>query len=352
MSNATDEIWGPLITSLTGTASPSIKVADRVWTPDQPVPFNCTYLVTDNSIAICPITLQTTNNTVGQNNRGGGLISRFSNNTSITQLNEWAPNPLVPITWGKAMLVINATSVFYRQFQNISEAYIGEPPNWESLLSVFTNYGYIMQSDATLLNSSSGIWSKFVTREGAANLSVSLCYAAWDTARLQIDASSDVPRQEPVAHWSPDSGYKTIPDVNIQLGNIETAAKSIESRGILKMAKKDSFIPTPEDAVPITILPAVQQLSMLGFTWPEWWGKTLEGNNSAVWPVNSNQLDQGQAAISVNLARGNASIAVPALLPDPAISQLFDSFMESSGSLARSMSSLITILSGMVSTTL
>ena len=190
-------IWGPVMTNLVGTVSPSVPETERLWTPKSPIPFNCSYLVTDRSLAICPVTIQTPELAAGWSNRGGGLISQFANNTNMTELDKWAANESMPytfITWGKAMLVLNVTSPYFRQFETINEGYMSSPPSFRGPKSAFVNYNE--SDDTTSRIQKSGVYTEILTNKGLANISVSLCYAAWDTASLQIDASANVNRSE------------------------------------------------------------------------------------------------------------------------------------------------------------
>lgn len=144
-------------------------------------------------------------------------------------------------------------------------------------------------------------------------------------------------RSEPVAFWNPENGYYTKPDVHKQLGDINVETESLDSRGILKLQEKESWIPLAKDAIPNQVQPFVQQFAdtstltnagvPVPFTCSDCSALMSLPHTDAYWNYDSGGMFHTDFALS--------SLFQQALGPD------------NSGSLARAMSSLITTLSSM-----
>ncbi len=113
------------------------------------------------------------------------------------------------------------------------------------------------------------------------------------------------------------------------------------------MAYKESFVPLPEDAIPALVVPPSQRLSHMLSVEPQDTGSTMETNVSAIWLPQANKV-MGDLVFEEFTPYSPDRLLFGALNPDAALTELFNEFMEASGSLARSLSSLITVLSTMV----
>jgi hypothetical protein len=153
------------------------------------------------------------------------------------------PNRAAFFTWGTAMLVFRALE-------------------WDSW-SWNVGLNYTNSSSGSVRYHERGPWLNIMqSGHGAgisANISASLCYAAWDTSKMSVDMHSESNRTEPVAYWNLERKFYTMPSVVNQLGSNRTGFHSIESRGLLNLKEKESWVRTPEDADPINYMPYVQQ---------------------------------------------------------------------------------------------
>ena len=342
----------PDLSSLTGTFAPSTK-AERVWSPMEPIPFNCSYAIANDIFAICETEHPYHLNIHALGNRAGGLISQFAKVTDPETPQSWAQEyDNAFISWGTPLLVLNVSSSWVHM-----NPYIHYPEVYYS-----ATMNYTMQNDATLQLQENGIWTEILTNRGPANLSVSLCYAAWDTSRQRIDMHSDTIRSEPTAHWwpgrtdtSPDNSDRagvldaiplpgrlyTTPDINDQFGH--TQVRDAASRGILDLGPKDSWIPEPEDGTPISVQPFVQMFGSIEFVFSAGYTSRMLGNWSTIFCTDLAVASQVCNTVMISAIQHSLT----AKQPDPTLLYLFKSFLDSSGSLARSISSLITILSSM-----
>jgi hypothetical protein len=90
---------------------------------------------------------------------------------------------------------------------------------------------------------------------------ISLCYSGWDIADLDVSIYSNINRTEPILHWNNET-FHTTPDIHSQLGELNSSALP-EARGILRLAKKESWHPKPEDAIANSVMPFVKQFADL-----------------------------------------------------------------------------------------
>jgi hypothetical protein len=237
------------VASVKGTYGPSRR-AERLWTPATNPGFHCFIALAKNVTSICqvnavPHTSSGPNWRLSVGNRGGGLISEFSNITlkHIEHMQDRSPNTTAYFTWGTAMLVFRAL----------------EWDSWRWNVGL----NYTNSSDGSLRYYERGPWLDIMqSGHGAsisANISASLCYTAWDTAKMSVDMHGEFNRTEPVAYWNVERKFYTIPSVTNQMGSNRTGSHSIESRGLLNLKKKESWVRTPEDADPINFMPYIQQ---------------------------------------------------------------------------------------------
>ena len=164
------------------------------------------------------------------------------------------------------MVLINVSSSYAHMHQLImkSDNYMNTFFDLASPLDPQNNdtFTYSIQNDSSLQLIDNGIYTDIITRQGPANLSVSVCYSAFDTAKIHVDMHSDSNRTEPEARWKPGNGFYTVPDINQQLGNNRVTDHA--SRGILKLAPRMSWIPDPADVSPSTVAPFVQVFANMG----------------------------------------------------------------------------------------
>lgn len=171
----------------------------------------------------------------------------------------------------------------------------------------------------------------------ATSWTVSLCYSAWDTADLEVDIYSNRNRSEPITHWSASQGYFTVPDVHYQMGENQNRKTSIESRGILQLAQKSSWVPEPQYAIPNAVKPFVQEFADLN----------EDANLQNILPYSCSPC-------SALLASSDSSLTWSydhnrMFLVDYTLTALFQQALgkNGTGSVAWAMSSLITTLSSM-----
>ena len=337
--------------SLTGTFTPSTD-SDRLWIPAEPMPFNCTYLIGNKLQSICNIQapFDAITGLPGITHRAGGLISEFANITDPETLRARARyNESTNISWGTPYLLVNVSS----SYADMHALYGTYGLAFSQKFWGFVSYGspknkdafqYVMQDDKSLRLVDNGIYTDVLSKEAPANLSISLCYTAFDTAKLRVELESASNRTEPIGHWEPGRKFYTVPDVNQQMGSEQSQTRA--SRGILQMSQRYSWVPEPEDARPYSISPFVQQFSNLPYVIPDAFpgpSPDLLANMSVVWSTDSTNSDivemNVQALETVGLL-GICSI-------DTTLMHLWNGFTDNSGSLARSLSSMITVLSSM-----
>lgn len=331
--NARDGLQG----ALTGTVQPSISLS-RLWTPDDPVPFNCTVMAfAPTQVFMVPPTLcqlqqsyeSLYNMTDGYGyenyffgNTAGGLLSEFANVTDFAPLQEWIANKSAArfVTWGTPFLVLNASRINNRGSANYSKA-----------------FEYNLTTDGTLRSSKAGSWTKITTREGPFNLTASICYTAWDVARVDVVMSSGQNRTEPVPHWRQDNGSYTVPDAVQQLAGTPASASQ---REILTLERRSSWTPLAEDSIPFSTMPYVQSFADASGGPSGALYSSMTPNVSIIlyYSVDNTWSTQDLQPHSADPGY---------YLADQNLAILFDQTYRSNKSLAGAISSLITVLSSM-----
>ena len=285
---------------MTGTFEPSVPGVEKLWTPGR-VPFNCSVFLHSKALTICQIVYLSPK--YDSYADSGGLLSEFwniSNSETGKALSEGK------VLWSFPMLVLqshNATSGEFNKTMLATQSH----DHW------------------TTLSTPSQTWS------------LSICYSAWNTANLEVNMHSETNRSEPIAYWSTDNGYYTKPNVHEQLGDVESEPGSVESRGILKLEEKTSWMPTSKDAIPNQVQPFVQQFADTS---------TLTNQRVPVPFICS------ECSALMNLPHTDAYWKYDPggmFHTDYTLSSLFQESLgqDGRGSLARAMSSLITVLSSM-----
>ena len=295
---------------ISGKFAPSYPQADRLWTPG-PLPFSCSTFLAEGATTICQVdSLSPFFDSYADN---GGLLSEFWNAThNETRAVLESGIPL----WSLPMLVIQA--------HNISQP---------------------TMSDKVLGIENAGVWTNIVT--SGKSWRISACYSAFTTGDLHVNMHSNKNRTEPIMHWSPNRGYYTIPDVHEQLGDVQTTQSSANSRGILQLQPKSSWIPAVEDAIPPGVQPIVQQFvdvtnPLLSLCRS---GAQAASLCSALLtpPTQDNGFFYQDYVYNANRDRTGIFVV------DYSLSSFFQQTLgkNATGSLARAMSSLITMLSSM-----
>ena len=283
-----------------GEFEPSVPEVDRLWTPGR-VPFNCSVFLHTEALTICQIVyLHPEFDSYADS---GGILSEFWN---ISKSDTKKALTLGEVLWSFPVLVLQSHNTTDGEFN-------------KTILDTGTDQH----------------WTKVSTP--SQSYSISVCYSAWATADLEVSMHGHSNRSEPIAFWSSDSGYHTKPDVHKQLGDVDVETASLESRGVLKLEEKASWIPTTKDAIPNQVQPFVQQFA-----------DTSTLTNAEV-PVPFTCSD---CSALMNLPHSDAYWKYDAggmFHTDFTLSSLFQQALgpDNSGSLARAMSSLITTMSSM-----
>ena len=292
----TDPVGG----RLRGTLEPSVTNVNKLWTPG-PVPFDCGTFMNDNSISICQVGFSGSSRFFQDS---GSLLSEFWN---ITQNDTRAA-------------VLQGGLILYSLPMLIVQSHKSTSTKLGSSIT-----GTDIQGSKTTISTNTSSWT------------VSICYSAWATADLDVDIFSNVNRSEPITHWNHDQGYYTIPDVHDQMGELNGTITSIKSRGILQLAEKDSWIPDVKDAIPNVIKPFVQEFADLN----------QDASLEHMLPYQCSPCSALFAPYNSRLTNDFDKNFM--FLADFTLSDLFTQAIgkAGNGSMARAVSSLITMLSSM-----
>lgn len=339
-----EDLFMPI--QINGTIAPSHRNATRLWTPQRAIPFSCVVAVGGNSTSICQISIPESIETLVSSqfgarlwNRAGGLLSEFSNLTSAEELRHLdnatfndgsGPGLQAFITWGTPLLVLDTIESGPFKYHR--------DPYENAIVEDKSKIPTIILHPTSVIHPE-GPWS-LITENVAYhpwNVRASLCYTAWDTAALNVNVYGNANRTEPVVHWDSKLRLHTEPSINAQLLNhrntLEQPDLPLSSSGLLKLEEKDSWIPLPEDAGVITI-PFVQAYADVSGTNLDR-GGIMTGN----WTTLRTDVNPSYLPIASNLQT---------VLADPTLVSLFRNFMNNSdGSVAQSLSAMITILSSM-----
>lgn len=290
------KIW-PQTGRLLGTLEPSVSNVSQLWTPG-PVKFNCSVFLGMDALTLCQVSYLSPFFDSYEDN--GSLLPEFWDLMDP----ENALGQGLQL-WSRPILVV--------QSRNIT-------PNPDF-------------SNVTFRTQSRGQWTSVSTPQQVWNMSI--CYSSWVTADLNVTLYSHENRTEPVAFWSQQQGYYTQPNVHEQLGNV-LGNSTPESRGILQLAEKASWIPSRNNTIANQIQPFVQQFA----------DTTSQGIQGFL------SLPYTCADCSALIARPDQTAVYQSYDPsgmfhvDFSLVSLFQQAL-STGSLARAISSLITTLSSM-----
>ncbi|KAK3664935.1 carboxypeptidase Y-deficient [Elasticomyces elasticus] len=318
--------------NLVGSYLPS-RTTSYLWTPDDAVSSNCSFLVADATPFICQL-----GGSYGLRNVGGGLISQF--------IEPHDRNRTLTGVWGTPFFVLNTTGLNATIDRNVDYSFakhngssdFKERGPWLDILFRRTTQNY-----SSVLNTSYPLREKMDPSPGT--LSLTLCYTAWDTARLQVNIHSDLNRSEPVGRWAKQTGFYTVPNVQTQYEASGSDAQTRSRRGILSLANPDPlwnaslpWLPAPSDITPggddvEYIRPFVQAFGDVSSTNYMYYTPVF------AYPDFTAMLPDPHTLYSNTLPSLSQA--------DPTIAMLYRNFSASSGSVAQTMSSMITLLSGM-----
>jgi hypothetical protein len=277
--------------TMTGSLLPSRNVTG-LWTPADPVPYNCTFNAETPSpqwgLSICTIYGPDPSGEFRDTAGTGGFLSSQFRNTNQTYQS------------GSPFLLFTRPDSI--QFESLVQ---GSP--WSITNSV-----------------DNGPWLSVIyspkeplTVEGSPFERMTLCYTAWDTARLQVDIHGNSNRTEPsLFHGGVTGTYYTRPNISAQL-NICHGNRCDGSK------PEVMSLDTPRTS----------------------WRPDLEDELDSDTPFVLRQADMDL----VDGSEGGAKVAFtfPNDNYDPTLTELFLKFFSDSGSPAQVLSSMITILSSM-----
>lgn len=241
----------------------------------------------------------------------GSLLSQFSNDTVEDENTR---------RYGTAFLVLNPTN----------KPQSKEP---ETTADISPN--------STVSSTRNKAWTELSTADFNSTLSLSLCFAPWDAARLDSTMHSSLNRTEPTLRWVPPptthgKGTFDMTAVLSQLGLIPNATRP-EDRGTLTLELPNSFTPpASNNALPPRQRPFIQ---------PDMAG-TGGCSSGANFPLMGNHTTFLSGHTLVKLLSNFTTAPLNALAADPALASLFNAaFRATNGSVAHALSSLITTLS-------
>ena len=179
-----------------------------------------------------------------------------------------------------------------------------------------------------------------VTKNASLMMSVTLCYASYDTTDLAVEVSSGSKRTELLPRYDPLKRNYDYSNIRSQLGQIDNGqhAQSPDEPGVLSLLKRDSWEPGPADVANSSWLQAVLGLSLVGDR------------------VDTQHLDTTTLTVATNITAYFYSAtelskqdweAIPRLSPDPSMTALFQQILKSQGGIAPAIQSILTVFTGM-----
>ena len=196
------------------------------------------------------------------------------------------------------------------------------------------------------------------TSNGSLRLSVSLCYAAWDSADLFIEASSNQNRTEPVPIFDRVNTKWRYDSIRRQLGQSTEGPwvqGMIKDRGLLELAERQSWIPSGADY-------ARPDYARLGWQYDNQSRPIMSFLLDAAklektsGPPSTNGLTKNLAAGYSVIATGNpgalrnesttGSFCVSIML-DQSMTGIIQEILQNGGDIAHALQSFITVSSGL-----
>ncbi|KAL8944487.1 MAG: hypothetical protein Q9216_000397 [Gyalolechia sp. 2 TL-2023] len=239
----------------------------------------------------------------------GGLISEFKPNLTLPGFDENDLRYRYSSSYGTAYLLINVTAGLAPEWLNVTGSGPTRPP----------------------YSSKTNEWVDLIYSRGHLILSSTLCYAAYDTADLNVNITSATNRTEPQPVFHPELRRYTFSDYRKQLGQ-EVQRNALNERQILGLEKR-SWVATPSEMVPRAYWKEDPYLrSSADMASPNEASKT--GNHGNVSAILWNAADFGDPlGETIN--------------PEPMHKWLFQEIIQNGGTSAFALQSLITLFSGM-----
>ncbi|MCJ1231672.1 Mitochondrial outer membrane protein iml2 [Toensbergia leucococca] len=250
-------------------------------------------------------------------------LEAFTNASSAPVQSEFQ-TPASSNQYGMTFVVVNLTA------GNITE--------WTRVLGIdaseFGTFG--SPGAAPLYQSNRREWLDLLfTKNASLVMSVSICYASYDTSILAIEASSNSNRTEPVATYNVQNQNYDYSNIRLQLGQSspEHVNPSPNDRGVLSIKKRSSWKPGivdypnaswVQDAVTLKVDGDPVEYETASSTAANLTAYLYNAyNDPSVWP--------GEARIGA----------------DPSTTALFQESLKAQGSVAFAIQSILTIFTGM-----
>jgi hypothetical protein len=238
----------------------------------------------------------------------GGLVSEFRPLSASPAANSSLEVKEDSSLYGTAYLLLNVT--------------LGNSTNWQAVTEKIAN---------PPAYSERGEWVDLVYSGGTLVLSITLCYSAFDTADIPVHISSPENRTEPGPAFDLNQGQFHFDAIRRQLG--QTGSDALVDRGVLGLAsQRHSWFANGDELAPVvSILRGYANLNGFDF-------RGNDGNISAV-------LWQSSMCGSKRVPTINND-NVPMICPNLKHVWLFQEIIQSGGSVAFALQSLITSVVG------
>lgn len=255
-------------------------------------------------------------------------LSTFSNASFAPVQSEFRPFGS-PGQYGMQFVVVNMTA--------------GSVEEWARALGVdggeFGTFGGT--GAAPILYSNRQEWLDLLfTKNASLIMSVSLCYASYDTADLAIHVSSDSNRTEPVPRYDPLKRKYDYSSIRSQLGQLPSGQQmqSPDDRGVLSISKRKSWQPgAGDDANSSWLLDAVA-LTLVGDPVDTYYLQTASSTASNItaylYEANSDYLASVWAG-------------EPRISTDPSMTALTQEILKDQRGIASAIQSLLTVFTSM-----
>ena len=252
------------------------------------------------------------------------FLSTFSNASTAPVRSELRPLAS-PSQYGMQFVVVNVTA--------------GTPLEWQQVLSIdggeFGNFG--ATGAAPVLYSSRHEWLDLLfTKNASLIMSVSLCYASYDTMDLTIHAWGDSNRTEPLPKYDLLKRNYDYSNVRSQLGQTPNGQQmqSPEKRGVLSLLKRNSWEPGVGDDANSSWLLNATQLSLVGDPVDSQYQSTVSLTPSP----NITAYFYSASAYSMEVWP-----AIQRLNTDPSMTTLFQELLKDNRGIASALQSLLTV---------
>ena len=187
------------------------------------------------------------------------------------------------------------------------------------------------------------------TSNGSLQLSVSLCYAAWDSADLVIEASSNQNRTEPVAIFDRENTNWRYDNIRRQLGQSARGPwiqGMVKDRGLLELAKRQSWMPSDADYARPNWRYRNKSEPFMSFLLDAAKLEKASGNLDTASLTNALAANYSVVATgdstTTSLCNGSACI-----MPDPSMTGIIQEILQNGGDIAHALQSFITVSSGL-----